>query len=161
MPVYIVELPTGSARKAFVSIPGLTVSAGDLQTLDTLFDLHTTTTDGSGDAVSVVLGPSNQTNAWIVQDEGIATTVSSGEQKFRGGQAQLVIGSDGAGTVALLDTSAVGTQYVRGFAGDEGKTVRSVAISGGNVVLTFTPIGDPSLVTIFGVSGRITSAVAP
>ena len=122
------------------------------------FSLHTVSVDDVGDAVSVVLGPAGAglINGWTVILEGAAVATNGAETLFNLASSQLKIGSDGSG-VAILAAENLGSPYDT-FVGDAGKLVPSVSIAGGQVLLTFTPVGDPALTIYHGVTGTVASA---
>lgn len=133
-----------------------TLPADGINAAGTSFALHTITVDDVGDAVSVALGPAGVINGWTVILEGAAVATNGGETLFNLVSSQIKIGSDGS-TVAILGAENLGTPYDT-FVGDAGKLIPSVSIAGGQVLLTFTPIGDPALTIYHGVTGTVASA---
>ncbi len=136
----------------------ITLPADGVSPTGASFSLHTVTVDDVGDAVSVVLGPAGAglTNGWTVILEGAAVATNGGETLFNLVSSQIKIGSDGS-TVAILGAENLGTPYDT-FVGDAGKLIPSVSIAGDEVLLTFTPIGDPALTIYHGVTGTVASA---
>jgi hypothetical protein len=120
------------------------------------FSLHTVTENDVGDAVSVALGPAGGINGWTIIVEGAAVATNGGETLLNLASSQLKIGTDG-NVVVIVASENLGTPYDT-FTGDAGKLIPSVSISGGQVLLTFTPVGDPALTIYHGVTGTVASA---